>query len=267
MPKLTVDYSKALVDLLRMEGLSVDGIEVGPWFTPEKITGFRQAFPGIPFYFHAGNISSRLNRNKKELIKLQHYLKCTQSPWLSFHIELLPWYIFVLGIYFGVYLTPSESGNAQLQFISLVNMIKEMIGLPVILENLHSLRPEKYKYAADPELITEIVEQTSSSFLLDIGHARIAAANQNMPVTSYIEKMPLEKTEQVHVSGVRKENGRWRDAHEAPSLEDFQLLEWILGKCNPEIVTLEYFRNKDSLREQILHLQDMITNATIQNVV
>jgi uncharacterized protein (UPF0276 family) len=265
MTLLTVDYSRALVDLLLIEGLTLDGIEVGPWYTPEKITGFRQTLPGFPFYFHAGSLSSRLNRNKKELNKLQLYLECTQSPWVSFHIELLPLYIYIFGYYFGIYLSPPESGKAKRQFITLVNKIKEKLGLQIILENLPSLPLKKYNYAADPEIITEIVEQTASAFLLDIAHARIAATTQNLPVTTYIEKLPLDKTEQIHASGVRKENGRLRDAHETMSPEDFQLLEWILGKCNPTIVTLEYYRNKRSLREQILSLQGIINNTTIKN--
>jgi len=267
MPKLSVDYSKALVDLLLLEGFNLDGVEVGPWFSPEMITGYRQTLPGIPFYFHASSISSRLNRNKKELKKLQQYLKCTQSPWVSFHIELLPWHIFVLGNHFGVYFSPPETGKAKHQFITLVNKIKETTRLPIILENLPSLPLEKYNYAADPEIITEIVEQTGSSFLPDIAHAGMAAVAQNMPVTSYIEKLPLEKTKQIHVSGVRKENGQWRDAHEALSPEDFQLLEWILGKCDPIVVTLEYFRKKDTLREQISRLQEIITDSTLHSVV
>lgn len=113
--------------------------------------------------------------------------------------------------------------------------------MPVILENLPSLPLEKYSNTADPETITEIVVQTRSSFLVDIAHARIAAATQNMPLTLYLEKLPLQKAEQIHISGIRKENGRWSDAHEALSPEDFQLFEWILGICNPAVVTLKYF--------------------------
>jgi len=88
-----------------------------------------------------------------------------------------------------------------------------------------------------------------------------------MSVTSYIGKLPLEKTKQIHISGARKENGQWRDAHEALSPEDFQLLEWVLGNCDPIVVTLEYFRKKDTLREQILRLQEKITDSTLHSVV
>ena len=198
-------------------------------------------------------------RKKATLTQLTKYLKSINSPWLSLHIDLLPWYIFLLSKHLGLNLSPPDPKQAVRQFIEMLEEIKKVIAIPIILENLHSLQFEKYDYAANPKYITEIVNKTDSGFLLDIAHARIAATFQKQDLSSYIERLPLEKIEQIHVSGIRVKNGHIYDAHESLEDEDYQILKWILGISKPQIVTLEYFRKKELLREQILRLKEIVT--------
>ena len=259
MPKLTIDFSNALVDLLRQGSVSIHGVEVGPWFSPDAIKGFQQILPEVPFYFHASSIVSRIKVSKKGIIRLQEYLTCTQSPWLSLHIELLPWHVFLLSKNLRIHLSPPETKQAAQQFIEVLKRVKKVIDLPIILENLPSLPLEKYSYAASPELIAHIVEQTNSGFLLDIAHAHIAATFQNIDVNTYIERLPLDRVKQIHISGIRTKDGYFYDAHESLEEQDYKILKWVLEKSEPEIVTLEYFREKELLREQLLRLQEIVT--------
>ena len=40
-PRSTVNYSEALLSLVRAGGLpAIDGVEVGPWFTPREIEAY-----------------------------------------------------------------------------------------------------------------------------------------------------------------------------------------------------------------------------------
>ena len=68
---------------------------------------------------------------------------------------------------------------------------------------------------------------------------------QGRHVRSYLEKLPLERTMQIHVSGIREQYGRLRDAHESLQEEDYIVLKWLLGKSKPLVVTLEYFREQE----------------------
>jgi uncharacterized protein (UPF0276 family) len=260
MPKLTVDFSDALVDLFKKGSVFIHGVEVGPWFSPGAIKGFQEVLPGVPFYFHASSIVSRIKVSKKGIIRLQEYLTCTQSPWLSLHIELLPWYIFLLSKNLKIHLSPPEAKQATRQFIEVLKRVKKVIDLPIVLENLPSLPLEKYSYAASPELITHIVEETDSGLLLDIAHSRIAATFQRIDVKAYIERLPLDRVKQIHISGIRMKDGHFYDAHESLEEQDYELLKWVLEKSKPEIVTLEYFRERKMLREQLLRLREIVTD-------
>jgi uncharacterized protein (UPF0276 family) len=258
MPLLTVNYSEPLVELLKSGFDGFDGLEIGPWFRPEQIAGYRQVFSGKPFYFHASSIMTPMRKDGHFPGRLKEYLLCTESPWLSFHLELLPLYVFRLHHHLGLRLPPPEPGRIIRQFIDTLERIRGIAGLPILLENLHSIPGERYAYAAHPEIITEIVQRTGSGFLLDLAHARVAADFQGQEVHRYLERLPLDRLVQIHVSGVRAKNGRLFDAHETTSEEDDHLLAWLLTICNPQVITLEYIREKEQIKEQLVRLQRII---------
>ena len=258
MIRLTTNYSEALAKLIRTKDAPIDGIEVGPWFTPEKIKSLQQELPGWQFQLHASSFITRYRYWRGALNRLHIYLTCTQSQWVSLHLELLPAQVYALSSHFGLHLPPPKIERAKDKFIRLLSDVIESVEIPVILENLTSLPQGKYAYAADPSLIAEIIEITDSGFLLDIAHARAAASYRGVSVESYMEKLPLERIVQIHASGAREKDSYLQDAHEAMQDEDYAILNWVLGKSEPEVVTLEYIREPENLREQLWRLREII---------
>lgn len=259
MPKLTVNYSQALQDMvLAGERLPADGIEVGPWFSVEQIKRARQQLPGWPFHLHMGSLISRVRYKPRTIKRLKRYLSCTENEWLSAHIELLPLARFLLGSRLGIYLSRPDVGQAMERFARTLQRVKAAAGMPVILENLPSLAAEEYGYAADPGILSEILAASGSGLLLDLAHARLAATYRGQAAEAYVSALPLERVRQIHISGIRMRNGRWYDAHESLQEEDYRLLAWALGRCDPVMVTLEYFRQEAPLREQIWRLAEML---------
>ena len=258
MPKLTVNHSPALEELLRAGDAPVDGIEVGPWMDPERIRALHADLPDLPIQFHAGGMLVR-NRGRAGLLeRFAEYHACTQSAWVSLHIELLPNWVFRLGTRLNLYLPPPPIERARSTFLHEMQDAREMVHLPFLLENMSSLNREKYAFATDPALIGELITSTDAGLLFDIAHARLAASYRGMAVEEYINALPLERVRQVHVSGPRTKNGALYDAHESMQDEDYALLEWVLGRCTPEVVTLEYHRQREPLREQLHRLREMI---------
>lgn len=258
-PKLTANYSEALAKLIHSNDAPIDGIEVGPWFAPVKIRHLQNELPDLPFQFHASSFITRYKYQPGALNRLSEYLAVTQSQWVSLHVELLPVVVYVLSSRIGLHLSPLDVERTKSRFIRVLSKAKNELGLPVILENLPSLPHKKYAYAANPLEIKDIVETTDSGFLLDIAHARVAASYQGMNVELYLEKLPLERTIQIHISGVRNKNGYLKDTHETMQDEDYAILNWILERSKPKVVTLEYFREFELLREQLWKLRDIIT--------
>lgn len=125
----------------------------------------------------------------------------------------------------------------------------------VLLENIEPIG--QYHWWCQAEWIGHICLKTRCDFLLDLGHARVAAEALEMDVQEYIIRLPLQRIRQIHVSGVRRKAGKLFDAHELLEEEDYRLLEWMLERTQPEMVTLGYARNWEALGEQLIQLRAM----------
>ncbi len=135
------------------------------------------------------------------------------------------------------------------------------IHLPVLLENMPSFPTDKYAFDTSAENITEILDLTNAGFLLDIAHARVVASVFGLDVYDYIDRLPLERVRQIHTSGPRTRKGVLYDAHEDLQEEDYELLKWVLTRKKPEVVTLEYFRDREKLWEQLIRIEEIIEAA------
>lgn len=258
--QLTANLSAGLVALIQAQSVRLDAVELGPWFRIEQILAYRQQLPGWKFYFHHSNLAARLKWLPGTGRLLRAYLECTQSPWISLHYSmLLPGYAW-LGAKFGLYLPPPDFERSIQWFVAEVNRLKGF-GLPVLLENMPSFPTGRYAFETSVENITRILDLTDTSFLLDLAHARVVASVFGLDVHDYIDNLPLEKVRQIHVSGPRLKNGHLYDAHEDLQEEDYELLKWVLAKKKPEVVTLEYFRDREKLQAQLLRIEEFIRSV------
>ena len=260
MPKLFVNFSPALAELAAAGEILFDGIEVGPWFSLEKISVLKKEYERYPFQFHSSGYLSGYTGFSKKLEKLKAYHECTQSRWVTPHIELLPYHIFAAGWHLGLYLPPPNPEKSKERFLHRLAELKKAIQTPVLLENMAALPGLKYGFAASPETISEMVQKSGCGLLLDLPHARVAASYQGFDVKDYLQRLPLDKVKQIHVSGPELKNGILWDRHEVMQAEDYALLEWALKHSSPEIITLEYIRGKDALREQLSRIRQILHN-------
>lgn len=257
MIQLTANISEGLISLIREKSVQIDAVEVGPWFSVEQILKYRQQLPGWKFYLHHSNLISRLKWIPGTRNLLRTYIECTQSPWLSFHYSLLPPGYAWLGARFGLYLPPPNYKSESKRFVEEVDNLK-LHNIPLLLENMPTFPTSKYAFNTSTNQIREILTQTDVGFLLDIAHARVVASIFGVDVHDYIDALPLERVRQIHISGPRVKNGYFYDAHEDLGEEDYELLNWVLMRKKPEVVTLEYFKDRDKIREQLIRIEKII---------
>jgi uncharacterized protein (UPF0276 family) len=257
MIKLTTNLSDPLIELLHNNDAPIDAIEVGPWLSPKKILYYRKNLPNLPFYFHGCELINRIYLVPGAVSMVNNYLKTTESPWLSMHITFLLPGVRSIFVRRGWRIPSINPDRATQGFVQKVRKLSHNITVPVLLENPDPI-PISDNYEIQPERITDILEATNCGLLLDIGHARLSAEVIGMKIEDYIEKIPLNRINQVHVSGPRIRNGRHFDAHESLQQIDYELLDFVLNRSKPQVVTLEYIRNIDALREQLTRLRSII---------
>lgn len=258
MTSLTATYSESLGELIRSGDPPIDGIEIGPWYSVQDIERIQQQFSEWSFQFHAGSVITRWQVWPGARRKLNRYLDVAHGKWISVHLELMPWYVYLLSAHLGLHLDPPPADKAVDQFIASFERFSNSVDLPILLENLPSLPVDKYNYAADPGLITSIVNRTGTGMVLDMAHARIAASYQNTQIKTYLSGLPLAHVKQIHVSGVGMKDGVLYDTHESMAELDYELLAWVMDRTEPGVVTLEYFREKEVLQVQLQRLRDLL---------
>jgi uncharacterized protein (UPF0276 family) len=256
--QLTTNLSEALLELLCNGEVSIDGVEVGPWFSVRQIHDYRQSLPEVPFYFHGADLIVKVGLIPGAVSRIAAYQDSTQSPWVSMHITMwLPGMMWLM-LRRGWRMPLPNAERATRRFIRQVKRLGREIGVPVTLENTEPLPFEGYDFEVRTERITEVVEKTGCGLVLDIGHARVSAAVLGTGVRDYVRGLPLARVVQVHVSGPRMQGGRLVDVHEALQEIDYELLDFVLERTQPSVVTLEYIREREALREQLQHLGTML---------
>ena len=248
---LAVNYSQALVELIQKGDVPADRIEFNAWTPPEQIRAYRQDLPDWPFLFHASEQIYAFSSRPVDAPRLCAYLDCTDTPWISVHLTFLSRFRAFLA-YRGLRLPDRPARFYAQRFVAKARALAEQMPLPVIIENM-GLAPQ-----ANPAWINDVLSETGFNLLLDLGHARVAADHAGMDEREYIGQLPLERVVQVHVSGSRMRNGRRFDAHEPLLEEDYALLDWVLERTQPQILTLEYYRQREPLAEQLARLDRIV---------
>lgn len=250
MIQLSATLSDALIQLIEGKQIQVDGIQVGPYFSLEKIRQCRSQLPHCQFHFHGNRIPS----SSIAIERFKAYLVNSDSPWASMHIALIPSYAVWLGSRYNIYPPVPGVERATRQLIEQIARVKAAINGPVILENMPVLPSRRYVFQVDPVRISEILAVTQCNLLLDTAHARIAAHMLGLDIYDYLSRLPLEKVVQIHVSGSRSKGLYYRDVHEPLQEIDYVILKWVLARTKPHMLTLEYFKEREPLQEQIFQL-------------
>ena len=72
--------------------------------------------------------------------------------------------------------------------------------IQISVENNNYYNTGAYEFVCDPEFISNIVNRAGISFLFDYSHALISSYNLNIKFDSYVEKLPMNKINQIHLS-------------------------------------------------------------------
>ena len=253
--RLAVMASTTLYDLWSDEAVRPDLLEVSTWMPLEEVRRCRQLLPGAPLLVHGGNLLGA-PLTEAQVQTLSTLVKETGTPWVSAHISLWPWKVLQEARQRGRQPTALDLGGHLEDFFVRVRTLREFLGVPVVLENAPGLPGCASDPESDPATIAAVLEATGCNFLLDLSSAQTAARNWGVTPGQYLERLPLDRIVEVHLSAPRLlEGGRLIDGHDALREEDYDLLGRLLDRCAPQVATLEYWQEAQALRQQVVRLK------------
>ncbi len=231
--KLAVNYSTGLECLIRAESVKVDLVKSPEW---ENLVNASAAIGKV--YVHFDISLGNGTVKKLDLDVISKYLQTTDTPHLNCHLNC-----------------PSGSQNQKTANALSVRKAWEtdlrylknaFPNQGIICENLPAIPYEAgSSVSALPDLITSFVEENDLGFLLDLSHARITALNLGWDTAAYLEKLPLHRLEELHLTGVRKYRGYYTDHFEFQE-DDWHWVRWAHEQIinahwqMPKIVAFEY---------------------------
>lgn len=147
-----------------------------------------------------------------------------------------------------------------------IEKIREKLpNIPIIVENV-PYQYKNYNWCFDPDIITYYCNKYDLGLLLDISHLLIYTGNNRINIDNYLNKIPLDKIYEIHISGCYiEDNEKFIDAHFECFDKIYVLYEEILKKCNNvKMTSIEYpvYNNVPVVTKYL----NNITNEKIYNL-
>jgi len=237
--KFCINYSPQAAALVKSGKIEVDFFKTPPW--PDMIAEAQELRPAkVHFNLRAGSLQ------EPDIGVINTFLSNTSTNLINTHLGIkadeMP------------HIPPNQTpGLKQRQevtdrFVSHVQKLCSAFGPDrVIAENIPFRNNENTNLmgSADPETISEIINNTGCGFLLDVSHARIAAQSYGMDPKTYIQMLPLKSLKELHFTGIHNWDGYLMD-HLALTDEDWPWLKWVLEHVreghwgNAHMLSFEY---------------------------
>lgn len=151
-------------------------------------------------------------------------------------------------------------------------MIKESLGVMLLIENMPYYCLEKgYEFMADPESIQQVCEKADVGVLFDCAHAQISSWHLGISEVEYLNKLPVNRIYEVHLSSPRLRDNRYIDEHEVLQEKDYVYLKHVLEVTKPQFLTLEYGgegdlligkSNSEDINTQITKIKSILHEVT-----
>jgi uncharacterized protein (UPF0276 family) len=168
-----------------------------------------------------------------------------QTPWIGEHLA----FISADGV------AEENVGPTSLTYTVCPQLSEETVER--VVENLAALQPRfsvplilenSPQYFAIPgstmnmvDFIRAVASRAEVGLLLDLSHFLITSLNTGVDALTELERMPLERVVEVHISGLNKQSGIVWDDHATPAPPLlFAMLERVLARARPRAITFEY---------------------------
>jgi uncharacterized protein (UPF0276 family) len=193
---------------------------------------YRVVQHGVSMYFGSADPLDRTH-----LARLKALVRRTRTPWLSDH---LCWGS-VDGTYSHDLLPLPYTWEAVRVTAAKIRQAREMLEVPVIVENVSSYAEFHASQMTEWEFLTEVVERADCGILLDVNNIYVSSRNHGFDPFTYLNHVPAERVAQIHIAGHSKFEKYLLDTHDHPVLAPvWKLYARAIERCGPTATLLEW---------------------------
>ena len=97
-----------------------------------------------------------------------------------------------------------------------VRMVQEFLGRRILLENVSSYVAFRDSRLSEWEFLAEIARRADCLILLDVNNIYVSAVNHEFDPLAYLEGIPAERVQQIHLAGHENHGDYLVDTHDHP---------------------------------------------------
>ena len=259
--EFVLNYSTPSEEFFRQGILPIDRFKCPDWpDLVERVLPLHRVL--VHFSFQAGNAASE----KISLETAESLLNQTGTRFVNTHFAPLD----------NAHGEPKDAETVLREARADIERLASRFGRDrIVVENI-PIYDNRSRLATRPENIAKLIRDAGVGLLLDIGHARIAARQWQVPEKDYFRALPLESLKEIHITGIgHRENGAFTD-HMPMAESDWEFFAWALEQIRtkawpePSSIGCEYggigsvfepMTDAEVIRAQIPKMTDMIRAA------
>ncbi|PWY57056.1 hypothetical protein DGG96_03445 [Legionella qingyii] len=155
--------------------------------------------------------------------------------------------------------------------VSRIQQVQDILGRPILIENVSSYLTYKQSEMSEWEFILEIVKQADCYILLDVNNVYVSSVNHQFNPMDYIFAMPPERVAQIHLAGHSNHGDYIIDTHDAPVIQPvWDLYAATLQRLGPISSMIERDDNMPPFAEllaEINHARRIAESILVEEVL
>jgi uncharacterized protein len=200
--------------------------------------------------------------NRKYLKELQTLIKHIKPKWVSDHICFTG-----KSSHNSHDLLPLPYNKNTLNFLSdQVKLVQDYLGMAIVLENPSTYIEFNVSTFKEEDFIAELLLKTGALMLLDVNNVYVSSYNHSFDPYSYIDSLPADRIQQIHVAGHSNYGDYIIDTHDdyviSEVLELYRYTIERFGAVSSMIEWDEKIPSLDTLLVEVQKLQDITTQVS-----
>jgi uncharacterized protein len=106
--------------------------------------------------------------------------------------------------------------EALAHVVARVRAVQEILGRRILLENVSSYVAFRDSRLSEWEFLSEIAVRADCLILLDVNNIYVSAVNHEFPALEYLNAIPVERVQQIHLAGHENHGDYLVDTHDHP---------------------------------------------------
>ncbi len=140
--------------------------------------------------------------------------------------------------------------------------VQDYLGRQILLENVSSYLEYRQSEMPEWQFVADVVDTADCRLLLDVNNVYVSSVNHGFDAWTYIESIPRERVQQIHLAGHRHHGNYIIDSHDQPVVDSvWRLYERAIQRFGPVATMIERDDNMPPLAELLAELDRARTTA------